>query len=255
LQNYQVSTTIVAMKKWFRRLAALFVIVACSTGFAVTIAYANELQSTNYRFDESVLGGGGLIRSNSANYQASGSIGDTAIGNSASTNFQVQAGSKTTNDPTLSFSINTPNVSLGNFSAGTATTSTSTFGVIDYTSYGYAVQILGDPPTNGNHTINAMSTTDVSQTGIEQFGINLVANTDPVSVGANPDHGLFGVGSPSPNYGTSNQYRYVNGETIATAPKSSGLTTYTISYVVNVNSLTPGGEYKSNQQIVCTGTY
>jgi hypothetical protein len=94
-----------------------------------------------------------------------------------------------------------------------------------------------------------------SMVGAEQFGINLVANTQPESFGANPDQGQFGAGSASPNYGTSNQYRYVNGETIATSPKSSGITTYTVSYIINVGSLTPGGQYTSNQAIVCTPTF
>ena len=94
-----------------------------------------------------------------------------------------------------------------------------------------------------------------SQIGIEQFGINLVANTAPASVGANPVFGLFASGAASPNYGSSNTYRYVSGETIALAEKSSGVTTYTISYIANVGNLTPGGQYKSNQIIICTGTY
>jgi hypothetical protein len=100
-----------------------------------------------------------------------------------------------------------------------------------------------------------MSTTGPSQAGVEQFGLNLVANTSPVSLGANPNHGQFGVGSAATNYATTNNYRFVSGETIASAPKSSGMTIYTISYIVNVSSLTPGGQYSSNQTVICTGTY
>jgi hypothetical protein len=85
--------------------------------------------------------------------------------------------------------------------------------------------------------------------------MNLVANTSPISFGANPDHGQFGFGSASTNYGTANNFRFVNGETIASAPKSSGQTIYTISYLVNVNSLTPGGNYTSSQTLICTGTF
>jgi hypothetical protein len=103
--------------------------------------------------------------------------------------------------------------------------------------------------------IDPLTTASTSQTGVEQFGVNLVANTLPVSVGANPNNGQFGFGEAATNYNTSNSYRYVSGEAIAKAPKSSGLTTYTLSYLVNVDSLTPGGQYTSNQTLVVTGTY
>lgn len=148
-----------------------------------------------------------------------------------------------------------PDANLGSFSATSATTATTTFSVSNYTSYGYVVQIFGDPPTNGTHSINGMGTTGASEVGTDQFGINLVANTAPKSFGANPDQGQFGFGTASANYNTSNQFRYVNGETIASAPKSSGVTTYTISYLVNVAPLTPGGNYTTHQTLVVTGTY
>ena len=54
---------------------------------------------------------------------------------------------------------------------------------------------------------------------------------------------------------SSNLARSLGSETIASAPKSSGATVYTISYIVNVNSFTPGGVYTSGQTLLCTGTY
>jgi hypothetical protein len=255
LQKCRTSSKISTMAKQLVRLAVLGVALVVGVGVLATVAYADSLQSAHYQLDESTVGSGGLIQSTSSNLQSVESLGDAAIGNSSSTNFQVESGSQTTADPVLGFSVNNGSASFGIFSPSTAATTSSTFSVSDYTSYGYAVQLVGTPPTNGAHTITPMATTDVSRTGVEQFGINLVANTLPASVGANPDHGLFGVGDASPNYATSNNYRYVSGETIASAPKSSGVTTYTISYIVNVTPLTPGGQYTSNQAIVCTGTY
>lgn len=244
------------MKMWLVRLASFGTILILSAVWAGAGASADDvLQSPHYRFDESTLGGGGLIQSNSSNYQSSESVGDAAIGNSASTNYQVNAGSQTTNDPALTFTINTSTSNFGSFSPTATATSTSTFTVSDYTSYGYTVQIVGNPPSFGSHVLPAMATTGPAQTGIEQFGINLVANTSPSSFGANPDHGQFGIGSASANYATPNQFRYVSGETIASAPKSSGATTYTISYIVNVSSLTPGGQYTGQQQLVCIATF
>ena len=39
------------------------------------------------------------------------------------------------------------------------------------------------------------------------------------------------------------------------AGKSSGITNYTITYLLNVAGLTPGGEYRSDQTLVVLGTY
>lgn len=242
------------MLRGFVKGAALSVLMA---GFAVvtSVGYVTALQSSSYRFEESSLGAGGMIQASSDNFTATGATGDLAVGNSASANYQIDAGSKTTNDPTLGFSINTPAASFGEFSASTTATATATFSIANYTSYGYTVHIAGEPPKNGAETIDPMTVTAPSTAGIDQFGLNLVANTSPASFGANPVYGLFGVGDATPNYGTSNEFRYVNGEAIAMAPKSSGVTTYTISYIVNVESLKRGGVYKSNQTIVVTGTY
>ena len=211
--------------------------------------------SANYHFDETSITGGGLIESNSTNYRSGSSLGDTAVGESASTNFQTQSGSQTTNDPTLSFIVENADASFSDFSAGATSTATASFSVINYTSFGYVVHIVGTPPSNGSHTIPALATTDSSIPGTEQFGLNLVANTSPTSFGANPDHGQFGLGSATNDYDDPNMFRFVSGEAIASAPKTSGKTTYTISYIVNVGPLTPGGKYEGNQTLIVTGTY
>lgn len=241
-----------------KRLVGSFVTLVM-LAFFVTLSSnyvsAVELQSSNYQFSESSLGAGGLTQSSSANFQGRDTIGDVAVGKANSSNYQVDAGGTTTNDPSLSFSIGGGSINFGEFSSTEATITTSTFTVLNYTSNGYVVQIFGSPPTSGSTTIDAMATAGPSQAGTSQFGINLVANTSPVSVGANLNNGQFGYGQVAPNYSTPNEYRYVSGDTIALAPKSSGLTTYTISYLVNVPGLTPGGKYVSDQTLIVTGTY
>lgn len=214
----------------------------------------HALQSTNYRIDEDAISTGNLLQSSSANYQAVDGINDLAIGNSASSNYQIETGSKTTPEPWLSFSVNSSGTNFGTFSPVATATATATFTVLNYTSYGYVVQIFGTPPTNDSHSLDAMSGGS-GAVGTEGFGINLVANTSPISFGANIDNDQFGFGEVDPDYATPNSYRYVNGDTIATAPKSSGLTDYTISAIVNVSPLTPGGDYKSGQTLIVIGTY
>lgn len=224
--------------------------------FKTQTTYADPpLQSSNYQFEESTVGAGGLIDSSSSNYTGSSSTGDLVVGNTSSGNYQIDTGSQTTKDPALSFIIVNANANFGSFSTTLTSTATTSFSVSNYTSYGYVVQMIGNPPTDGAHTIAPMTANDTSHIGTEQFGINLTANTSPASFGSIPDNGQFGFGEVSTNYSTANNFRYVSGETIAFAPKSSGVTIYTVSYIVNVNSLTPGGQYNSSQTIIITGTY
>lgn len=224
------------------------------SGFT-SVAYAETPQSTNYRFDETSIGSGGFVQSSSTNYRADAATGDLAIGNSASAGYQVEAGSKTTHEPNLTVAINGVLSNFTPFSPTTSSTATASFSISNYTSYGYVVQIAGETLKNGNHSLPAMASTASSTTGTEQFGMNLVANTSPASVGSNPVYDVFGVGTVAGNYSTPNQFRYVSGETVATANQSSGKTTYTITYLANVESLTPGGRYNTDHTLIVTGTY
>lgn len=217
---------------------------------------AQVLESPNYRFDETSIGTSGLLDAKSDNFGISEATGDLGVGESKSANLEVQAGSQTNADPVLSFSVNKIDADFSTLSATQAATATASFSVKNYSSWGYSVILYGDPPKNGPHTISAIEDTpSLSQTGIEQFGINLVANTSPTSFGTNPDNGNFGVGVVEPNYATSDRFYFESGDSIATGPKSSGETNYTISYLVNVKGTTPGGVYQSKQTLVVTGTY
>lgn len=212
------------------------------------------LQSNNYTFQEGSIDAGGMLQSSSANYKVDSSTGSLGVGDAATTNFQVKSGAPTTPDPSLSVSVNTGNPNFGSFSAGGTTTTTANFTVSNYTTHGYAVYVTGDDLTNGTETIPSLSSTGPAQVGTEQWGINLVANTSPL-VGSNPDNGQFGFGSVSANYNTANQFRFVSGEQVAQSTRNTGTTNYTISYIVDVAPLTPGGQYTASQAIVVTGTY
>ncbi len=221
-------------------------------------ALGNEgSSSTNLRMYESTVGGGGGNLSSASSTLRSGgdSVGDIGVGDSFSATMGINSGYTTTADPTLAVTVLDSTVDFGNFSTTEATVTTSRFVVTNYTSYGYAVQIIGKPPTNGSHTIAPMATLDASQVGVEQYGINLVANTSPKLVGADPLQGINGQGNAAGDYAIPDNFKFVEGETIATAPKSSGDTTYTITYMVNVTNLTPGGQYAGGSSVIVTGMY
>lgn len=233
-------------------------LLACMV-FAVQVNAQGS--SSNYRIDESFIGPGGALESSSTNYsvdpgqQSLGNAG--GVGESTSTNYGTQSGSTTTSDPRLVCTVNSGSLNLGALSTSVTVTGTASFSVLNYTAYGYNVTILGNPPNNGAHSLNALASNASSATGTEQFGINLKDNSTP-DIGAEAvqvPSGSFSFGAAATNYNIADSFRYVSGETIAQAPKSSGQTDYTISYIINTSIDTPGGNYLGNQTLLCTGTY
>lgn len=217
--------------------------------------------SPGYRIDESSIGPGGNLESTSSGFRLEAgqqAVGNGGAVNAASTTFQTQGGNVTASEPRLICVVDAAAINFGAFSPGSTQTATATFRVLNYTAYGYSVNIIGPPPQMGGYTLIGMNPSGPSQVGTEQFGINLVANTSPSNIGAFPQQipdNTFSFGDATPNYITPNTYRYISGESIAFAPKSSGETAYTISYIVNVSAQTPGGTYRGNNVILCTGTY
>ena len=274
-----------AMRGWRRSLAFGLSVVMAWAG-VVLAASDPTMNSNNYSVTESEVGGNGQFNSSSSNYSINpsvddggSSLGESAVGNSSSTNYQSNAGFNTTAQPGLMLSVTSGAANLGLLSISAANTATATFYVRDYTSYGYVVQLVGDTPSYNGHHLAPMNTAMcgnsygcASVNGTEQFGVNLVANASPTSVGADPVcqaagfcYGVAGDGSTG-SYGTtrpytvggaSAKYRYVanGGETVASGPKSSGETDYTISFLANQSNTTPSGHYSGNIQVVATGTY
>jgi hypothetical protein len=269
------------MRRWKRQLAIGASLVLALAGTAGA-ASDPTMTSTSFSVTESEVGGNGQFSSSSSNYNinpysddAGSSLGESAVGNSTSNNYQTNSGFNTTGQPGLTMVVNTGSINLGTLSSSVATTATATFDVTDYTSYGFAVQVIGSTPANSGHNLTALTTDTTSAATTEQFGINLVSNSSPVSFGANPlyvpdnvtypsassfSYGVAGDGSTG-TYGTNRpytvggKYRYNSGETIASSPKSSGDTRFTMSFLANISSQTPGGQYTGNISLVATGTF
>ena len=226
-------------------------------GFSGT-AVAQVLNSPNYSIPESYVGPGGSTDSSSPNYQGRDTIGDITTGQSGSANYTAEGGAVTPDEPRLSVSVGASVVNFGSFSTSATSTATSSFTVLNYTSHGYGVYIIGNPPSNGSHILAGMSSTGPPAVSVEQYGINLRANTAPVVFGSDPvqvPSGSFSYGAVAAGYNTVNNFRYIAGEKIAEATKSSGETDYTISFIVNTATDTPGGLYTGSQGLMVVGTY
>ena len=144
--------------------------------------------------------------------------------------------------------------SFGELSPQRTASATSQFSVATNDPDGYNTFITGQTLTSGNNIIQPMSAPASSATGSSQFGLNLRSNSSP-SVGSNPDSGPVGSGLPDSRYNTPNQYRFVNGERIATAPISTGFNRFTVSYIVNVPNRQPPGVYATSLVYTAIATF
>jgi len=219
---------------------------------------AAQSASSNYQVNEVFFGSGGELNACSTSYCSKQSIGETAVGNSSSPNYQAQAGFNTNREPYLEFTVSNTNVDLGTLTATTTKTATASFSVKSYLAHGYVVSNASDAPTNGSYIMQALALPTSSQVGTEQFGINLVANTDPIIFGANPSHtpdSTFSFGQVGLDYSNSDLYKYQKGDVVAMSTQSSSYTNYTISYILNVSNVTPGGSYLFRHVLVATSTF
>jgi hypothetical protein len=116
---------------------------------------------------------------------------------------------------------------------------------------GYTMWVLGGTMTSGNNTIPAMAG-GLSQKGVSQFGINLMANTAPI---VGQDVVGPGVATISPGYDTQNQFRYQSGDSLVTAPTPADFNKFTVSYIVNVASGQPGGVYATTLTYIALANF
>jgi len=236
-------------------LASLLGLLLVSTASAQTTS-----SSPNYSVNESFFGTGGELDAASATYRSKMSAGELTVGAMRSTLYSAQAGFNTDRTPYIAMAVLTPSLDMGVLNSSTVHSGTAQFWVRAYLAEGYVVRNYGGPPVNGGHTMTAPTTLTASTPGTEQFGINLAVNTTP-SVGADPTQtppypaDPFGFGQAATGYNTPNQYKYNVGDTIALSTRSSSDTTYTISYIMNISGVTPGGTYTMGHILVVTATF
>lgn len=246
--------------KWRRVLTLAVSVVSAGVLVASPFVYAAQSSSTNYAIDEAFFGTGGELNACSTAYCAKQAAGELTVGKATSTNYAMQAGFNTFRDPSLTFVVNGTSTDLGVLSTLTTARTTATFSVKSYLASGYVVQTASDPPSSlglNAHSLNPLATPTASAAGQEQFGINLVENISP-SFGSDPEQvpdGTFSFGEAAPGYNTSNLFKYIKGDTVALSNSSSGQTNYTVSYIYNIATQTPAGEYNFPHVLVATSTF
>ncbi|MBC7708165.1 hypothetical protein H7Y63_03010 [Polaromonas sp.] len=222
------------------------------------VVFAAQAASPTYQVNEVFFGTGGELNACSTSYCSKQSAGETVVGRTGSANFQAQGGFNTERTPYIEFTVGTTNLDLGTLTPTSTKVATASFSVKAYLAHGYVVINASDPPTNGAYLMKNLTIPTAPQVGVEQFGINLVANTQPQVFGANPTQGpdsSFGFGQVTADYSSADVYKYVKGDVVAQSYLSTSYTNYTVSYLFNISNVTPGGSYLLQHDLVATATF
>lgn len=144
-------------------------------------------------------------------------------------------------------------VDLGKGSISATSVGTSVISAATNGTTGYSINVSGSTLTSGDNTITAMSSGGASTVGSRQFGLNLVGgNTTPV-VGASVTG--TGTGFVGSGYDMANNFRFVTGETIASASGPTNANTFTVSYIANIDGSTPAGTYTTILNYTATANF
>jgi hypothetical protein len=131
-------------------------------------------------------------------------------------------------------------VNFGELTSSVTRTVTTQFAAATNSPTGLQVFLNGQTMTSGNNTIPQLPTATSSSTGTSQFGLNLVANSQP-SLGASRS----GIGTTVAvnGYGNTNQFKFNNGDVIARSTVSTNYNVFTVSYIANVSEDQAPGVY------------
>jgi hypothetical protein len=143
-------------------------------------------------------------------------------------------------------------VNLGTLTPSTTGSGTSQIGISTNASSGYNITVNGTTLTSGSNTITALAAQATSSQGNSQFGLNLRDNATP-NVGTDPQGS--GTATPTANYNTVDQYRFVTADQVASKASADNFRLYTVTYIANINGAQPAGAYTSTMTYIATATF
>jgi hypothetical protein len=143
-------------------------------------------------------------------------------------------------------------IRLGELSVSEPRVATSQFAGATNDMAGYSVTLLGRTMTAGNNVIPALVSPSASRPGTSQFGINLRANSNP-AIGDNP----IGSGTAlvHADYNLPNRFKFQDGSNLTSSSVTTNFNTFTVSYLVNINSNQPPGIYATTATFLATAAF
>ena len=142
---------------------------------------------------------------------------------------------------------------MGDLSSQSTLLAQSQMAVGTNASGGFAITANGSAPAAGSSVIKGLERPTASQAGTNQFGINLVENTQP-KIGKNPE-GEWANAVASDDYGQPDKYKFVSGDIIAYSPNVSLMKKFTVSYILNSSSNLRPGAYATSINYIASGRF
>jgi len=142
---------------------------------------------------------------------------------------------------------------MGELKPDTTLTAQSQMMVGTNATGGFAITANGTPMAAGTSVIDALSTPAPSKKGTNQFGINLVANSEP-AVGSDPE-GAFANAIPTPDYAVPDKYKFVSGDVVAYSPNVTLMKKFTVSYITNSSENLRAGVYSTTITYIASGRF
>lgn len=142
---------------------------------------------------------------------------------------------------------------MGNLNPNSTLVAQSQMAVGTNASSGFVITANGIPLSAGTNVIDNVEVPTESRPGINQFGINLVANDEP-SVGNDPE-GEWTNAIAAPDYSIPNRYKYVPGDVVAYSPNVSLMRKFTVSYIVNSDPDLRAGVYTTTITYIASGRF
>lgn len=142
---------------------------------------------------------------------------------------------------------------MGEITPETTLTAYSQMAVGTNASAGFSIIAQGTPLSAGTNVIPGLEQPTLSQVGTNQFGINLVENTEP-TIGINPE-GDWANAVAAGDYSQPNHFKYVSGDEVAYSPNVSLMKKFTVSYIVNASRSLRPGVYTTTVNFIATGRF
>lgn len=120
-------------------------------------------------------------------------------------------------------------------------------------SRGFAITAHAPPVSAGIHQIDSLTEPTESAPGKDQFGINLVENSQPL-VGSNPE-GVWANAIVAPGYDEPNKFKFVSGDVVAYSPNVSLMKKFTVSYIMNASPSLRAGVYSTTVTYIASGRF
>lgn len=142
---------------------------------------------------------------------------------------------------------------MGNLDDNSTLTASSQMAVGTNATAGFAITVSGEPLAAGVNVIDGIDNPANSTPGTNQFGINLVENSE-LNIGNNPE-GPWANAIPSTDYGQPNVYKYIPGDVVAFSPNVSLMKKFTVSYIVNASPNLRAGVYTTTINYIASGRF